>query len=229
NQWAITAGAAFASGAGDMFEYGDFRLEEFSVKYGITDRLFVSVSVDERSPFGIEGRHSNLELGVNWQVWRPAKSFAMDLIAKYGPTWNVSETTGFNNGMNNFQLGTRLYGDEGRFQWALTGMAQLALANENAELIVGNDSRMWGGLFKAEMEFEFTNCTGIKLEGTFNMYGIGAGGSHLYESSVLVGLVHNVKPNFALMPFVARDMTSRHGGDLDNQAWRFGAQVGVQF
>ena len=231
----VTGGASFMTGptstenGHDSFKRGQFGVDEFSVSYGIMDQLFVWVSVDDRAPFGPQGRMSNLEAGVNWQVIRPAKSFALDIIGKVGPTWTV-DLSGANYGMNNLQLGARIYGDEGRFQWALTGLGQMAFANSNADFLT-DDSLLWGALFKAEMEFEFTNCTGIKLEGTYNMLNVNSssGERRLHQGSVLLGLVHNVKPRMAIMPYVAYDFASYHGSQLNDNAWRFGAKVGVKF
>jgi len=243
HDWALQTGASFRTGSNEAgtsmtkFGSGDFEVDDFSIKYGILDELFVSVDVYANT-FGVNpytgafaiGGFANPEIGVNWQIFRPAKSFALDLIGKYGAAWTKYAGTNERIGMNNLQAGARIYGDEGRFQWALQGLAQMAFANDNTDWLT-DSSTLWNALIKAEVEFEFMQRAGIKLEGNYNIYNLNSGsGEHTLQTwNVLGGIIYDIMPHAAVMPYVSYNLKSEHNGSLPNNYWQLGAKFGVQF
>jgi hypothetical protein len=233
--WALTTGAAFrtgqASDSQDSFSQGNFIIDELSVKYGILDHLFVSFEMNQ-DPFLSGGMMASPEFGINWQVMRPAKSFALDIIGKYGMSLNDTSSVA-PTGTNNLQAGARIYGDEGRFQWAAQALAQMAFANDNTDFIT-DSSLMWNVLMRAELEFEFINELGIKVEGNYNIYNLdkNSGEAMWYDRNLLVGLIYDIVPHAAVMPYVSYHFKTAHSENSDTLAdnfWQFGARFGVQF
>ena len=233
--WALQTGAAFrtgqASDSQDSLSRGGFVIDELSIKYGILDHLFVSFEMNNED-FLSGGMMASPEFGVNWQVIRPAKSFALDIIGKYGMSLNNDATEG-TNGTNNLQAGARIYGDEGRFQWAAQALAQMAFTNEYTDFIT-DDSLLWNVLFRAEVEFEFINQLGLKVEGNYNIYNLdkSSGEEMLYDRNVLVGLIYDIVPHAAIMPYVAyhfQTANSENSDTMPNNFWQVGAKFGVQF
>ncbi|MCL1785735.1 MAG: hypothetical protein FWG39_01105 [Alphaproteobacteria bacterium] len=233
--WALTTGAAFQTGqAGDSqdsFSRGGFIINELSVKYGVMDELYVSFEMNNND-FLSGGMMASPEIGINWQVMRPAKSVALDVIGKYGLAWNNNSTVA-PDGTNNLQAGLRVYGDEGRFQWAGQALAQMAFANEQTDFIT-DSSTMWNVLMKAELEFEIMNELGLKLEGNYNIYNLAKNSDEamLYDRNLMFGVIYDVVPHAAIMPYVGyhfQTANSENNDTMANNFWQFGAKFGVQF
>lgn len=241
NDWALQAGVNFQTGMtknGENmtnFSSGDFQVGDVKIAYGVLDELYVSFDVYQNT-FGINpytgtfmiGAFANPELGINWQVFRPAKSFALDLIGKYGIAWTIDEVTRDRIGMNNVQAGARIYGDEGKFQWAVQGLAQLAFTPE------GMDD-WWNILGKAELEFEIVDKVGLKAEYNLNSYNISKSDNIpiIYDQSLLFGVIVDVQPGVAaVQPYVEYHFPTTSDSSasaLTNNFWQIGAKFGVQF
>ena len=243
DDWALQTGFAFRTGRDadetnmNSFSSGDFMVDDFRVAYGIMDELYVSIDVHsntfELSPYTdhfIIGGFANPELGVNWQIMRPAKSFALDVIGKYGAAWTKYAGTDIRIGMNNLQAGFRIYGDEGRFQWAAQSLAQMAWT---PEFITESDT-MWNLLSRVELEFEIVEKVGLRGEFNFNVYDLGEnlGESAFYDMYAQLGLVVDVMPGVAaIQPYVGYHPKTAVTGspNLPNNYWQIGAKFGVQF
>ncbi|MCL2748775.1 MAG: hypothetical protein FWE50_01740 [Alphaproteobacteria bacterium] len=241
NDWALQAGVNFQTGmnesGSDMtrFQSGDFQVGDVKIAYGILDELFVSFDVYQQTfeinPYTgtfMVGAFANPELGINWQIFRPAKSFALDVIGKYGIAWTRDAVTGDRIGMNNVQAGARIYGDEGKFQWAVQGLAQLAMTPEGM-------SDWWNLLARAEFEYEIVEKVGLKAEYNFNTYNMSKSNSIpvIYDQILSLGAVIDVQPGVAaIQPYVAYHFpTTGSGGmpSMSNNFWQIGAKFGIQF
>ncbi|MCL1902367.1 MAG: hypothetical protein FWG18_01920 [Alphaproteobacteria bacterium] len=174
------------------------------------------------------GAFANPEVGINWQVFRPSKSFALDLIAKYGIAWTKEAATDTRLGNNNVQAGFRMYGDEGRFQWAVQALGQWVLMED------GFDD-MWNILARAEVEFEIVEKVGLNLSGNYNFINLSEdnGAPVIYDRSAALGVVIDVQPGVAaIQPYMAYHFQTANGDDsttLNNNFWQFGVKFGVQF
>jgi len=241
NDWALQAGVNFQTGMNESgsnmtdFRSGDFQVGDVKIAYGILDELFVSFDVYQNTfevnPYTgsfIIGAFANPELGINWQIFRPAKSFALDLVGKYDMAWTKDAVTGDRIGMNNVQAGVRMYGDEGRFQWAVQGLGQLAMTPEGM-------SDWWNLLARAEVEFEIVKSVGLKAQYDFNTYNMSKSNSIpvIYDQILTLGAVIDVQPGVAtIQPYVAYHFpTTGSGGmsSMTNNFWQIGAKFGVQF
>ena len=241
NDWALQTGFNFQTGldkdGNNMtnFSSGDFQVGDLKVAYGILDELYVSIDVYantfEINPYSgsfIIGSFANPEIGINWQIMRPAKSFALDLIGKYGAAWTKDAFTNDRIGLNNFQGGFRMYGDEGKFQWAAQGLLQFAYTPEGM-------ADWWNLLAKVEGEFEIVEKIGLRGEYNFNTYNLSSSNSIpvIFDQSVSLGLVCDMMPGVAaIQPYVAYHFAttnSDNSSTLPNNFWQIGAKFGVQF
>jgi hypothetical protein len=241
NDWALQAGFAFQTGANstgsDMthFPSGDFTVGDVKVAYGILDNLYVSFDVYrdtfEVNPYTsnfIVGSFANPELGINWQIFRPSKSFALDVIGKYGIAWTKDAVTDERIGMNNLQAGARIYGDEGMFQWGLQSLVQYVYTPEGV-------SDMWNLLSRAEAEFEIVERVGLKGQFDYNVYNMNEGDSApiIYDRVLALGVIFDVQPGVAaIQPYVSyhfQTANSANSSTLPNNFWQIGAKFGVQF
>ncbi|MCL2538592.1 MAG: hypothetical protein FWF34_01025 [Alphaproteobacteria bacterium] len=244
NKWAVMGGINFQTGSNaaqtneTRWQAGDFQVGDVSIRYGILDQLFVSVEVANNDGFGLNsytgavGQFANPEIGVNWQMWRPAKSFAIDLIGKYGIAWTKDALTEQRIGENNLQAGLRVYGDEGRFQWAAQGISQWAFLQSGS--MFEHDS-LWNALFKLELEYEVVQKVGLKFEGNYNIYNAdkSSGIPIIYDRGVQFGVIFDVAPGVAaLQPYVAyhfQTANSENSQTANNDFWQVGLKFGVQF
>ncbi|MDR1691505.1 MAG: hypothetical protein LBR35_01550, partial [Rickettsiales bacterium] len=218
--------------SGTDFSSGDVKVGDVRIAYGILDDLYVSLDVSNDTsfgPFSPSGSFANPEIGINWQVMRPAKSFALDLIAKYGIAWTEDALTKERIGMNNVQAGVRIYGDEGMFQWAAHAMGQAVFLPDNNEF--SDNGTMWDVLMGVEAEFEIVNTVGLKAEFNYNIYNLNkkSGESMYYDPSVALGLIIDVTPAIAaIQPYVAYHFETTASGDEPNLGNDY-FQVGVKF
>lgn len=244
NEWAVQAGFAFQTGSNKTgsnqisIAGGDFDVGDVKVAYGVLDELYVSIDVYrntfEVNPFTgsfMIGSFANPEIGINWQIMRPAKSFALDLIGKYGLAWTIDQPTGQRIGMNNLQAGLRIYGDEGKFQWAAQALGQWVSIPDSAAF---TDNSMWNLLMKAEIEFEIIKTVALKAEGNYNIYNLAkdTGEAMIYDRNALLGVVVDVSPGAAIMPYVSYHFQTANSEDSDtlpNNFWQIGAKFGMQF
>ncbi|MDR1207187.1 MAG: hypothetical protein LBK26_02125 [Rickettsiales bacterium] len=241
NDWALQAGFAFQTGAhqgnGGQTDIasGDFTVGDVKVAYGVMDNLYVSFDVYkdtfEINPYFsnfIIGQFANPELGINWQIFRPSKSFALDLIGKYGIAWTKDATTDQRIGMNNLQAGLHIYGDEGMFQWGVQSLAQYAFTPEGM-------AGMWNLLSRAEAEFEIVDRVGLKGQFDYNVYNMNEGDSApvIYDRVLALGVVWDVSPAVAaIQPYVSYHFQTANSADsstLPNNFWQIGAKFGIQF
>ncbi|MCL2629444.1 MAG: hypothetical protein FWD33_02015 [Alphaproteobacteria bacterium] len=242
--WGVQAGFNFQTGSNDdfssqtKFSTGEFQVGDFRAVYGIMDELFVSLDVYSNTfnPYVgnfYNGKFANPEIGLNWQIVRPAKSFAVDLIGKYGAAWTRDAVTNDRIGMNNLQAGLRIYGDEGMFQWGAQSLAQLGFRPAG---VISDSDRMWNLLSRVEAEFEIVKKVGLRGEFNFNVYNLDRNSGELtfYDMNTTLGLIYDLAPGAAIQPYVAYHLRTSHSGGiggapLPNDFWQFGAKVGVQF
>lgn len=241
--WSGQFGAMFQTGDNESqsnsanFKGGDFQVGDVKLAYGILDNLYVSLDVANSAtmvaPFSTYGLMANPELGINWQIMRPAKSFALDVFAKYGFALTKDQVTDERLGMNNVQAGLRVYGDEGMFQWAAHAAAQWVFLPDNNGF--SDNDNMWDLLMGVEAEFEFVKHFGVKAEFNYNIYNLNkkSGESIYYDPFVSLGLIFDVTPAVAaIQPYVAYHFETTASGsnpDLANNYWQIGAKFGMQF
>lgn len=242
--WAFQGGVMFRTGPNSTgtnqsnFESGDFQVDDVKIAFGVLDELYVSFDVYadtfEVNPytgaFNI-GAFANPEVGVNWQIFRPAKSFALDLIGKYGLAWTKDAATNQRIGMNNLQAGARIYGDEGKFQWGGQALLQMAFLPDNS---LYTKDEMWNLLMRAEIEFEIVEKVGLRGEFNYNMYNMNnkSGEAVIYDRYVQLGAIWDLQPGAAVQPYVAYHIAtanSENSSTLPNDYWQVGAKFGLQF
>ncbi len=236
--WGISAGINFQTGtnsdASDQTDFGsgETQVGDVRVVFGMLDNLYLSLEAygSNTSPF-TTGGFANPEVGLNWQLFRAAKSFGLDLVAKYGFALTKDAVTDERIGMNNAQAGLRIYGDEGSFQWAIQSLAQLVF-----DPTIASQSEMWDLLSRAELEFEIVDQVGIRGEFNYNVYNLNReeNEARYTDMNASLGVVCHVSPGAAVQPYVAYHFeTDVSGGDIDgdipNNYWQIGAKFGVQF